>query len=117
MLYVRWKLEFAGGRLFVILGMNAITAYVFAELLAIALGGLRVHLAGGGRIGWGDFVYMRFFMPVASPAGSIKGDVKSKHFSRPEGRGRLGIEPLPESANCWCERCMLRIFFIGTARS
>lgn len=52
---------------FVVLGMNAIAAYVFAELLAIVLIGVNVHLASGATMSWGEFVFSRFFMPLGSP--------------------------------------------------
>jgi predicted acyltransferase len=64
----RWR----GGwtKPFVILGMNAIAAYVVAELLAIVLGGVKVHVGGGATMSWGEFIYLRWFAPWASPANS-----------------------------------------------
>jgi len=55
---------------FVILGMNAIAAYVFAELLAIFLFGVNLHLAGGATMSWGEFIYRRWFEPLGSPANA-----------------------------------------------
>jgi len=52
---------------FVILGMNAIAAYVFAELLAIFLIGVNLHLAGGATMSWGEFIYQQWFVPLGSP--------------------------------------------------
>jgi len=55
---------------FVIFGMNAITAYVFAEVLAIVLFGVNVRLTDGSTISAGEFVNERFFVPLASPANA-----------------------------------------------
>ena len=55
---------------FVIFGMNAISAYVFAELLAIVLLGMKVHLGNGATIRLGELISQRFFMPLASPANA-----------------------------------------------
>jgi predicted acyltransferase len=55
---------------FVVLGMNAIAAYVFAELLAIVLIGVNVHLANGATLSWAEFMNQQFFTPLASPANA-----------------------------------------------
>lgn len=55
---------------FVIFGMNAITAYVFAQVLAIVLFGVNVRLTDGSTISAGEFVNERFFVPLASPANA-----------------------------------------------
>jgi predicted acyltransferase len=52
---------------FVILGMNAIAAYVFAELLAVLLDGVNFRLAGGETISLGELIYRRWFVPLGSP--------------------------------------------------
>jgi predicted acyltransferase len=54
---------------FVVLGMNAIAAYVFAELLATALG-VELRFGDGPTIGLGGLIFVRFFMPLGSPANA-----------------------------------------------
>jgi len=55
---------------FVILGMNAIAAYVFAELLAVLLGAVNLRLANRTAISGGDFIYREWFAPLGGPASS-----------------------------------------------
>jgi predicted acyltransferase len=55
---------------FIIFGMNAIAAYVFAELLAIVLFDVSVRLANGATISSGEYVNDRFFTPLSSPANA-----------------------------------------------
>jgi predicted acyltransferase len=50
-----------------VLGTNAIAAYTFSELLAKALDAGRVHLSSGPTLSWQEFIYQRFFAPLASP--------------------------------------------------
>src|SRR6516165_183534 len=50
-----------------VLGTNAIAAYAFSELLAKALDAARVHLSSGQILSWQEFLYQRFFAPLASP--------------------------------------------------
>jgi predicted acyltransferase len=52
---------------FVILGMNAIAAYVFAELLAVLLDGVSLRLADGTTMSCSEYFYRRWFLPLASP--------------------------------------------------
>jgi len=52
---------------FVILGRNAIAAYVFAELLAAILEGVNFRLAGGETVSLGELIYRRCFVPLGSP--------------------------------------------------
>ncbi|HXP41466.1 MAG TPA: heparan-alpha-glucosaminide N-acetyltransferase domain-containing protein [Candidatus Acidoferrales bacterium] len=57
---------------FVILGMNAIAAYVFAELLAVLLAAVNLRFANGTTISGGDFIHREWFAPLGSPAsGSL----------------------------------------------
>jgi predicted acyltransferase len=51
-----------------VLGTNAIAAYVFSELLAKALEAGHVHLSSGQILSWQQFIYQRFFAPLANPA-------------------------------------------------
>ncbi|MGA9511401.1 MAG: heparan-alpha-glucosaminide N-acetyltransferase domain-containing protein [Candidatus Sulfotelmatobacter sp.] len=55
---------------FVILGMNAIAAYVFAELLAVLLDGVSLHLANGTTMSCGEFLYRNWFVPLVSPTNA-----------------------------------------------
>ena len=50
-----------------VLGTNAIAAYAFSELLAKALDAGQVHLSSGQVLSWQEFLYQRFFAPLASP--------------------------------------------------
>lgn len=52
---------------FVILGMNAIASYVFAESLAVFLDGVNLRLASGTTINLGELIYERWFVPLGSP--------------------------------------------------
>jgi predicted acyltransferase len=54
-----------------VFGSNAITAYVFSELLSAALSTIRVH--DGGRItDLQQYIYMHWFFPVVNPSfGSL----------------------------------------------
>jgi len=57
---------------FVILGVNAIAAYVFAELLAVLLAAVNLRFANGTTISGGDFIHREWFAPLGSPAsGSL----------------------------------------------
>jgi predicted acyltransferase len=49
-----------------VFGMNAIAAYVFAEVMSHLLDHL--HTAGGTA--WQEFIYQRTFVPLASPANA-----------------------------------------------
>ncbi len=60
----RWR---RWGKPFLILGMNAIAAYVFAGILAHAIGRLEVHLADGTTASWQELIYERVFSALASP--------------------------------------------------
>jgi predicted acyltransferase len=51
---------------FLVFGMNAIAAYVFAEMMSHWLD--HVHLVGG--LSWQEFIYQRVFVPVADPANA-----------------------------------------------
>jgi len=51
---------------FLVFGMNAIAAYVFAEMMSHWLD--HVHLDGG--LSWQEFIYQRVFVPVANPANA-----------------------------------------------
>ena len=53
---------------FVILGVNAIAAYVFAELLAVLLDAVNLRFANGTTISGGDFIHREWFAPLGSPA-------------------------------------------------
>jgi predicted acyltransferase len=55
---------------FVILGMNAIAAYVFAESLAVFLEGVHLRDASGATINLGELIYERWFVPLGSPANA-----------------------------------------------
>jgi len=49
-----------------VFGMNAIAAYVFAEVISHLLD--HMHTAGG--MGWQEVIYQRMFAPLASPANT-----------------------------------------------
>jgi predicted acyltransferase len=54
-----------------VFGSNAITAYVFSELLAAALSTIRVH-DGGRIIDLQQYIYQHWFFPVVNPSfGSL----------------------------------------------
>jgi predicted acyltransferase len=54
-----------------VFGSNAITAYVFSELLAATLGTLSVH-AGGTAITLQQYIYQHWFFPIINPSfGSL----------------------------------------------
>jgi len=55
---------------FVILGVNAIAAYVFAELLAVLLAAVNQRFANGTTMSWGDYIYREWFAPLGSPANA-----------------------------------------------
>jgi predicted acyltransferase len=55
---------------FLVLGTNAIAAYVFAGVVAHAIGRLEVPLAGGRTASWQELVYERLFSGLASPANA-----------------------------------------------
>jgi len=50
-----------------VFGMNAIAAYVFAGLVAHAIGRVRLHLADGSPVSWQELIYQRLFSGLASP--------------------------------------------------
>jgi predicted acyltransferase len=52
---------------FLILGMNAIAAYVFAGIVAHLIGRFGVTLADGSTVSWQELIYVRFFSALASP--------------------------------------------------
>src|SRR5579863_8205055 len=51
---------------FLVFGMNAIAAYVFAEVISHLLD----HMHAGAGMAWQDFIYERIFVPVGSPANA-----------------------------------------------
>jgi predicted acyltransferase len=55
---------------FVILGVNAIAAYVFAELLAVLLAAVNLRFSNGTTMSWGDYIYREWFAPLGSPANA-----------------------------------------------
>jgi predicted acyltransferase len=59
--YKRWAMPFA------IYGMNAITVYVLAGLLAKTLGVIRVTGSDGAGLSLGRFIFDRIYAPLASP--------------------------------------------------
>ncbi len=56
-----------GTKPFVILGSNAIALYVVSGLLADTLGLIRVSGPDGGSISLARYIYLSFFVPLASP--------------------------------------------------
>jgi predicted acyltransferase len=59
--YKRWAMPFA------IYGMNAITVYVLAGLLAKTLGVIRITGSDGASLSLGRFIFDRIYAPLASP--------------------------------------------------
>ncbi|HEY1265503.1 MAG TPA: DUF5009 domain-containing protein [Terriglobales bacterium] len=55
---------------FLVLGANAIAAYVFAEIGAHLLYRLHTSLPGGASISWQQLIYQRFFLPLGTPANA-----------------------------------------------
>jgi predicted acyltransferase len=55
---------------FLVLGMNAIAAYVFAGVVAHTIGRLELQLADGHKASWQELVYERLFSGLASPANA-----------------------------------------------
>jgi predicted acyltransferase len=54
-----------------VFGSNAITAYVFSELLAAGLGTISVH-DGGGMTNLQQYIYQHWFFPIINPSfGSL----------------------------------------------
>jgi predicted acyltransferase len=51
---------------FLVFGMNAIAAYVFAEMMSHLLD--HIHVVGG--LSWQEFIYQRVFVAVASPVNA-----------------------------------------------
>ena len=51
---------------FLVFGMNAIAAYVFAEVISHLVD----HLHNSSGISWQELVYQRMFVPLASPANA-----------------------------------------------
>lgn len=66
-----WTIDVKGWRWwtkpFVILGANAITLYVASGLLADTLGIVTITDAGGTAIPLGRYIYLHYFVPLASP--------------------------------------------------
>jgi predicted acyltransferase len=52
---------------FLIFGMNAIAAYVFAGVVAHLIGRFEVHLADGRTASWQELIYQQLFSGLASP--------------------------------------------------
>jgi predicted acyltransferase len=55
-----------GTKPFLVFGMNAIAAYVFAELMSHLLD----HMHTRAGMAWQDFIYERIFVPLANPANA-----------------------------------------------
>jgi len=53
-------------KLLLVFGMNAIAAYVFAELISHLLD----HMHTSGGMSWQEFIYEHTFVPLASPANA-----------------------------------------------
>jgi predicted acyltransferase len=52
--------------------MNAIAAYVFADLLSFPIFGFEVHLRNGSAVPWQDFLYEHIFLPIlTAPNASL----------------------------------------------
>jgi predicted acyltransferase len=60
------KLRGLWTKLFLVFGMNAIAAYVFAEVLSHLLD----HMHTSAGLAWQELVYNRIFVPLASPANA-----------------------------------------------
>jgi predicted acyltransferase len=60
-----WWVQF-----FLVFGMNAIAAYVFADLLLFPMFGFEIRLSNGSAVPWQDFLYQYVFSPVMSPANA-----------------------------------------------
>jgi predicted acyltransferase len=57
---------------FLVFGMNAIAAYVFADLLSFPIFGFEVHLRNGSAVPWQDFLYEHIFLPIlTAPNASL----------------------------------------------
>jgi predicted acyltransferase len=54
---------------FLVFGMNSIAAYVFAEVIAHIIDRMPLHLSRGS-LPIQEFVYERFFLPLANPANA-----------------------------------------------
>jgi predicted acyltransferase len=61
----RWRGPWT--RPFVILGTNAIAAYVLAELLGVFLAAVNFRLAGSETVSLGELIYRHWFVPLGSP--------------------------------------------------
>ena len=55
---------------FLVFGMNAIAAYVFAGIVAHWIGRMEVQLADGSLVSWQELVYQRVFSGLGSPANA-----------------------------------------------
>ena len=64
----RWRAGWAMP--FRVFGMNAIAAYVFAEIISHWIEHMYVHLANGRSLTWQEMIYQRVFAGLASPPNS-----------------------------------------------
>jgi predicted acyltransferase len=55
---------------FLVLGMNAIAAYVLSEVVAAGSDALRLQLRSGIWLTWHDVAYERLFVPLGNPANA-----------------------------------------------
>jgi predicted acyltransferase len=55
---------------FVVLGTNAIAAYVLAEVIAHWIGRMEVVQADGSTLSWQEWIYQRFFVWLGDPANT-----------------------------------------------
>ncbi len=55
---------------FLVFGMNAIAAYVFAGIVAHWIGRMEVRLADGSLVSWQELAYQRVFSGLGSPANA-----------------------------------------------
>lgn len=53
-----------------VLGKNSIAAYFFSEVLAITLYAISMPRASGGKMSLQEYVYSRWFLPLAHPANA-----------------------------------------------
>jgi predicted acyltransferase len=61
----KWRVRWSKPLL--VLGRNAIAAYVLSEMVAATLDSLQLRLADGVLVTWHDVLYENLFAPVASP--------------------------------------------------
>jgi predicted acyltransferase len=57
-------------KIFLVFGMNAIAAYVFAEIVAHWINRIKVTQANGTAVPWQQVIYERWFEGLASPANA-----------------------------------------------